>query len=112
MWPSRQPGPPQPVGETLTVEGDLALLSGATLGIDMAASTHDMLAVAGSASLAGSLNLSFHPSFAPTPGESWEIMDVGGLLTGAFTGLPQGSVVGAVAGLICSSRTPAAMATT
>ena len=81
-------------GETITIQGDLNLQTGATTKIDLAAGAHDRVVVAGSASLAGLLDIAVLPTFTPILGQSLEIMDVGGSLTGFFTGLPQGALIG------------------
>jgi hypothetical protein len=71
------------------VVGDLALNSGA-VSLDLAsASVFDSLLVDGTATLGGALNISLLNSFAPTNGETWQIITAGGI-TGAFSSITAG----------------------
>ena len=57
----------------------------------------DQLTIAGAATLAGFLDVSLIGGFTLAAGDSFEILDVGGVRTGQFTGLPEGALVGAFA---------------
>ncbi len=54
----------------------------------------DQLAVTGDASLDGTLDVSLLAAFTLSLGQSFEIIDVGGSLSGTFGGLPQAALVG------------------
>jgi hypothetical protein len=58
----------------------------------------DQLLVTGDATLDGVLDVSLIAPFTPTPGQSFEIIDVGGSLSGIFSGLPQAALVGNLGG--------------
>ena len=66
---------------------------GGVAGVDF-----DQLVVTAGASLDGTLNVSLASPFTPSLGQSFEIIDVGGALSGAFSGLPQGALVGSFGG--------------
>ena len=54
----------------------------------------DQLLVTGNVMLDGSLDVSLVSLFTPSLGQSFEIVDVGGSLSGTFSGLSQGALVG------------------
>jgi hypothetical protein len=59
---------------------------------------HDQLAVTGDAALAGFLNVSLIGGFTLQNAQSFEILDVGGNLTGTFSGFAEGAKVGSFGG--------------
>ena len=76
---------------TTTVNGSYTQNSG-TLAIELggtAAGQFDKLVVTGTATLGGALDVNLFGGFAPTLGQSWEIIDVAGSLSGTFAGLAQ-----------------------
>ena len=54
----------------------------------------DQLEINGDASLDGDLTVDIVTEFTPNVGDSFEFLNVGGLLTGEFSGLPEGATVG------------------
>ena len=54
----------------------------------------DVLNVLGDVTLGGSLDVSLLNPFSLSPGQSFEIIDVGGSLSGSFLGLAEGGLVG------------------
>ena len=85
----------------LTLSG-LTQLSTGKLKIELAGTDNtdpqnpqfDQLIVSGDVSLDGNLDVSLVHPYMPSPGESFEILDVGGTLTGSFSGLPEGEFIG------------------
>lgn len=79
------------------VEGSLAFDDTNTLEIELAGildGEFDALLVQGDVSLDGMLDVSLLAGFAPLVGQQFEILDVGGSLSGQFTGLDEGAVAG------------------
>jgi T5SS/PEP-CTERM-associated repeat protein len=76
---------------TLTISGNYTQSSGAALMIEIAGTTpgeqYDVLNVIGNASISSdtALNVSLVGGFVPSAGDSFEILAVGGHLSGAFT---------------------------
>ena len=66
-------------------------ITGLTPGIEF-----DQLIVSGDVTLGGTLDVLLLNSFTLTPGQSFEIVDVGGVKNGFFNGLSEGAIVGAV----------------
>lgn len=84
---------------TVNFTDGLSLLAAGSLGIDVASlTTFDQIAIAGDATLAGTLALEFG-DLTLSPGTSIEILDVAGVLSGTFDGLADGTVVGNFSGL-------------
>ena len=72
---------------TLTIEGTYSQGEAARLDLDVAgtaAGTHDVLAVTGSATLAGSLSIATDAAFAPADADAFRVLTAGSV-TGAFT---------------------------
>jgi PEP-CTERM motif len=81
--------PGHSIGQT-HVAGDLTLNSG-SLALELAsASMADTLLVDGAAALGGALNISLLNGFAPTNGQTWQIIATGGGITGAFGSITAG----------------------
>jgi autotransporter-associated beta strand protein len=84
---------------TLTVE-NVVFESGSTFDVELAGSggvagvDFDQLVVNNGATLGGTLNVSLVNPFTLSPGLSFEILDVGGSLSGTFSGLAEGGLVG------------------
>ncbi|QEG33639.1 TolB-like translocation protein [Bythopirellula goksoeyrii] len=78
--------------------GDLILGSPANLEIELggltAGTQFDQLLIAGDTTLAGTLDVTLIDGFTLAAGQQFEILNVGGSLTGTFAGLPEGSLVG------------------
>ncbi len=80
----------QPGGSpgVLTINGGYAQVVGGALDIELAGAApgagHDQLAVAGTATLAGELQVSFTNGFVPAPGQQFVILTAG-MVTGAFS---------------------------
>ena len=75
-----------PVGETMTVQGNLDIQAGATLAMDIYSPTvHDMLDVQGNFTAAGTLQVTLDAG-APAlqQGDLFDLMDVAGTTGGAF----------------------------
>ncbi len=90
LVPGASPGTTIITNDYVMNAGTLAIeLGGLTAGTDF-----DQLVVAGNVTLGGMLDVSLIPPFTPSLGQSFEIVDVGGSLTGTFSGLSQGVVVG------------------
>lgn len=64
------------------------------LGGDVAGTQYDQLKVLGDVNLAGQLQIELIDGFTLLESDVFEILDVGGTLTGTFAGLPQGDLVG------------------
>ncbi|QDT73690.1 beta strand repeat-containing protein [Lacipirellula limnantheis] len=78
---------------TTTVNGNYTQSSGA-LEIELggtSAGQFDLLSVTGNTTLGGAIDVNLFGGFTPTIGQSWEIIDVAGTLSGAFAGLAEGS---------------------
>jgi autotransporter-associated beta strand protein/T5SS/PEP-CTERM-associated repeat protein len=79
--------------------GEVVLNSGSSFEVELAGNggvpgaDFDQLVVTGDATLAGFLDVSLVAPFTPSFGQEFEIMDVGGSLTGNFAGLSQGAQV-------------------
>ncbi|MCI0335305.1 MAG: autotransporter-associated beta strand repeat-containing protein [Planctomycetes bacterium] len=78
--------------------GSVGFGPGASLEIELGGLTpgtqFDHLVIAGSASLAGILNVSLINDFTLSLGDSFEIADISGALNGTFFGLAEGATVG------------------
>ncbi len=79
---------------TQVVGGSLRIELAGTDNSDPNNLQFDQLLVAGNATLDGELDVSLIHPFALSPGQSFEIVDVGGLLTGTFSGLTELGFVG------------------
>jgi hypothetical protein len=78
---------------TTTVNGNYTQSSGA-LEIELggtSAGQFDLLSVTGNTTLGGAIDVNLFGGFAPSVGQSWEIIDVAGSLSGTFAGLSQGA---------------------
>ena len=76
---------------TLTVTGDFSQAAGGTLAIELAGTASgefDVLAVTGSASLGGSLDIT--ELYTPGGADSWTILTAGGGITGSFSAITAG----------------------
>jgi autotransporter-associated beta strand protein len=78
---------------SLGVTFDLGALFQVDLGGTVPGETHDTLQV-GSASIAGSLEVNLVDGFTPSYGQVFQVLVATSSLTGTFTGLPQGALVG------------------
>jgi hypothetical protein len=88
----------------LNVNGNY-VMDGGTLEIELggaAAGHFDQLSVTGDVALNGKLDLKLLGSFAPTVGQAWEIIDVGGSMIGHFAGLAQDAPIANIGGTILS----------
>jgi hypothetical protein len=80
--------------------GEVDFNAGSVFAVELASdggvagTDFDQLLVTGDATLDGVLDVSLIAPFTPTPGQSFEIIDVGGTLSGIFSGLPQAALVG------------------
>ncbi|MBL9161726.1 MAG: hypothetical protein JNL18_03180 [Planctomycetaceae bacterium] len=78
---------------TTTINGNYTQSSGA-IEIELGGTTagqFDLLSVTGNTTLGGAIDVNLFGGFAPSVGQSWEIIDVAGTLSGAFVGLAEGS---------------------
>jgi hypothetical protein len=78
---------------TTTVNGNYTQTAG-VLEIELGGTTagqFDLLSVTGNTTLGGAIDVNLFGGFAPSVGQSWEIIDVVGSLSGTFAGLPQGA---------------------
>ncbi len=88
-----------------TITGDFNPQAAATLEIEIGGTTaetqYDVLQIDGAAVLAGALDVSLLllEPFAPALGDTFEIIDVAGSLSGTFAGLPNGASVGKFGGV-------------
>ncbi|MEX0886976.1 MAG: choice-of-anchor tandem repeat NxxGxxAF-containing protein [Phycisphaeraceae bacterium] len=78
-----QPGTP---GDTLTLDGDFEQSAAGVLDIDLGETGHNALAITGSASLAGSLDVELIGNPAFTPGQAFEILTASAIV-GMFDSL-------------------------
>jgi YD repeat-containing protein len=85
--PGDQPG-------MLTIEGSYTQASAGALDIAIASATQlGQLAVTGSATLDGTLNVSLLNGFTPQPGSAFTLVQQAvGTISGIFAGLPEGSI--------------------
>lgn len=87
--------------ELTTIDGNLTDTFG-TLVIELGGTspgvTHDTIAVTGDVSLMTSLDVSLVNDFELQPGQTFEILDVGGTFFGGFFGIPDGGSVGVFGG--------------
>jgi hypothetical protein len=83
---------------TMAFGGDLSFGPQASLEIEIggliAGSEYDQVTVADDISLGGMLDVSLINPFSLSPGQSFEIIDVSGVLSGTFLGLAEGGLVG------------------
>jgi T5SS/PEP-CTERM-associated repeat protein len=83
------------------VTGDFTINAGMLeieIGGLIQATEYDFLDVAGDVALGGTLDVSLIDPFTLSPGQSFEIIDVGGSLSGQFSDLSEGGLVGNFAG--------------
>jgi hypothetical protein len=84
------------------ITGDLTLGAGSSTEIELAGllrgTQYDAIDVGGDLSIAGNLTVQLMDGFTLEAGESFEIFDVAGLLSGSFAGLPEGAAVGTFGG--------------
>ena len=82
--------------------GDLVFGGAASLTMELAVNTpgaeHDKVVVDGAVTLAGTLDVSLLSPFTLVPGQTFEIIDVAGTLSGMFDGLAEGGLVGNFSG--------------
>ena len=75
----------------LTIDGDLRLGSNSVLDIEigglLGGSLYDQLAVTGDATFDGQLHISFIDGFIPSLGDAFDLINVAGLSTGAFSAI-------------------------
>ena len=86
---------------TTAMTGDYTVNAGSleiNLGGLVAGNEHDYLDIFGNVTLGGTLDVSLIDAFTLSPGQAFEIVDVGGLLSGTFSGLGEGDVVGSFGG--------------
>lgn len=85
-----------------TFGDDITLSADSTLFVDIAGTApgeFDVLSVGGDATLAGDLVVSFTNGFMPTIGDTFDIVKVDGISSGAFAGLADGALVGSFGGV-------------
>jgi autotransporter-associated beta strand protein len=70
---------------TLHIKGNYIQTSGGTLAIEVAPTVHDVLAVSGTAKLAGRLLIQVDPGASYVAGDQYQILTAGGGITGAFS---------------------------
>jgi T5SS/PEP-CTERM-associated repeat protein len=71
----------------LTIDGDYEQLAGSTMAIEVAGTEpgqFDVLKVTGNVTLGGMLAIEFTDGFAPQEGDAFELLNVGGTLSGKF----------------------------
>jgi hypothetical protein len=82
--------------------GDLVFGGAASLTMELAVNTpgaeHDKVVVDGAVTLAGTLDVSLLSPFTLIPGQTFEIIEVAGALSGMFDGLAEGGLVGNFSG--------------
>ena len=85
----------------VSVEGNLAYGNASMLTIELGGlmeGEFDRLVVQGNVLLSGLINVVLIDGFTPSVGDSFEIIDVGKMLTGQFLGLSEGSFAGSFGG--------------
>lgn len=70
---------------TLHINGNYIQTASGTLAIEVAPSAHDVLAVSGTANLAGKLLIQVDPGASYVAGDQYQILTAGGGITGAFS---------------------------
>ena len=70
---------------TLRIDGNYTQNADGTLAIEVAPTAHDVLAVSGTAHLAGKLLVQVDPGAGYVPGDQYQVLTAGGGVTGAFS---------------------------
>ena len=86
----------------VTFLDDLALQPGGSVDFDLggtAAGQFDALTILGDFTLDGLLSVTLDSGFSLTVGDSFDIIDTGGAVSGTFTGLADGALVGSFGGV-------------
>ena len=87
----------------MTITGDLTLGAGSDTEMELAGllrgTQYDAVDLGGALSIAGSLSVALIDGFTLGMGQSFEIFDVAGVLSGSFDGLSEGATVGAFGGV-------------
>jgi len=82
---------------SVTLLGSAQLAGAGSIDFDLGgalAGEFDSLAVGGDALLGGALSVTLGGGFMPSVGDVFEILDIDGVQSGAFDGLPDGALVG------------------
>jgi hypothetical protein len=90
---------------TTEIQGNYNQLTDGMLEIEIggtSAGQFDLVNVTGNAVLGGLLDVNLNNSFSPSVGQSWEIIDVAGTLSGTFAGLAEGAPFANYSGTILS----------
>lgn len=90
ITPGNSAGRTEVFGNLTVNSGILDIELGGTIG----GTEFDALSVTGDVMLGGTLDVSLIESFTLSPEQTFEILDVGGTLTGQFAGLAEGALVG------------------
>ncbi len=76
LWAQHEPAPGVVEATVLSIGGDYTQQAGATLELDLLdPATHDAVVVSGPAALAGDLNVTAVPGFAPSAGDEFVVID-------------------------------------
>ena len=81
---------------SVDLAGDYTQNSNGTLGVELDSIDNGLLTIGGDANLDGQLNVTLEGSFDPSIGDSFQVIDAAGVLSGEFSGV---STPGLVAGL-------------
>ncbi|MEO0588136.1 MAG: hypothetical protein AAF078_10895, partial [Planctomycetota bacterium] len=96
LSPGNSPG-------SLTIEGNATLAPTATLELDITGTTpgteHDTVLIGGDLDIDNALLLLVLDAFAPTAGQTFNVVTIDGQRTGTFNALTQGTVVASTAGV-------------
>ena len=84
---------------TLSIDGAYSQSADGTLTVELAAADRaDLLAIDGTATLDGTLDVMLRGDYTPTPGAEWTVLRATGGITGSFASIPPGYQVSAVNG--------------
>ena len=84
---------------TLSIDGDFSQSGGGTLAVELAdADLADLLAIDGTATLDGTLEVLLLGGYAPVPGQEWMILSAVGGISGSFAGVTPGYQVSLASG--------------